>query len=155
MELRAELLPPTEPSRMLRAQIRRAMDIEAHDGAVAAATWLRTESGVDVSPSDLQGWSASMDADQVARNLIRPAAHELRKLAVTRAELIEITRRWLPTSPAYDGEHEEWWIAIFEANVPRPGASTAAFYPPEGVAEEDITPEWIVDHALSYRSIEL
>jgi hypothetical protein len=155
MDLRPALLPRTGDVETLTARVGRAFDIAEQDGAEAAAQWFSAETGIPMSPADLHGWAASTDAASVARELRRPPAHELKMLAATREELVEIARRWLPTSAAYDPEHESWWTAVFEANVPRPAATNVAFYPPDGVADEDVTPEWIVEYALAYRPIEL
>jgi hypothetical protein len=155
MDLRNELRPPTGTVGALTAHVERAFDIDRQDGASAAASWFTAETGIGVAPDDLHGWAVSSDAGSLARALIRPPAHELKRLGATRQELVEIARHWLPTSPAYDGEHEDWWTALFDANVPRPSASNAAFYPPDGVPDDAITPEWIVDYAFSYRPIEL
>lgn len=155
MELRAELLPPREPINELAAQVERAFDLSDRDGPAAATEWFTANTGIEVSPDDLHGWSASISSDQAARLLKLPPRHELKRLGATRAELIEIARRWLPDSPEYDAVNEAWWTAIFDANVPRPAASNAAFYPPDGMDEDDVSPEWLVDHALAYRAIEL
>jgi hypothetical protein len=155
MDLRAELLPRTGSVKDLASQIERAFDLSDREGAAAAAAWFASETGITVAADDLHGWSASLDSHQVARLLLRPPQHELRRLGASREELIEIARRWLPTSAAYDGKNEDWWLALFDANVPRPDGSNAAFYPPEGVKDSDVTPEWVVDHAFAYRAIEL
>jgi hypothetical protein len=155
VDLRPELLPPTESVDELEVQVEEAFDRSDQDGAIAAAAWLASESGITVSADDLHGWAASIDARSAALMLLTSEQHELRRLGATREELIEISRRWLPGSPRFDSANEEWWTALFDANVPRPGASNVAFCPPAGIPDDDITPEWIVDYALAYRAVEL
>ena len=60
---------------------------------------------------------------------------------------------------AAEGETEEEadvLVARFEANVPRPGASDLIFWPEHAIGERrELTPEQVVDIALSYKPIHL
>ena len=76
---------------------------------------------------------------------------------ITREELIEIVRRAMPQNRYPDAEA---YMAIFDRNVLRSGASNLIFYPPDYddatntwgsgrmMGEYDPTPEQIVDWAL-------
>jgi hypothetical protein len=77
---------------------------------------------------------------------------------VTRAELAEIIRRAMMSDIYPDNEA---YMAIFEANVPLPGASNLIFYPSDydpatntwgggrPISEYDPTAEQIVEWALA------
>lgn len=83
---------------------------------------------------------------------IQPASN------VTRDELIEVVRRAMPQN---GDAQAEVYMAIFDANVPRKGASNLIFEPPDydeasntwdggrPIGEYDPTPEQIVDWVLS------
>jgi hypothetical protein len=74
---------------------------------------------------------------------------------VTRYELIDLVRRII----AAEGETEEEddaLMALFEANVPRPNASDLIYWPEHAIGERrELTPEEVVDIALSYKPIQL
>ena len=105
---------------------------------------------------DLDAWFGSSDAGEVAARLALPA--DLRAGDLSRAELVEIVRRAMPRDDLYDEENEPYWTALFEANVPRPGAANLIYHPPDGTADPatwNPTPGEVVDLALAYRPIEL
>ena len=104
---------------------------------------------------DFQGIYKAEDAEDWVRRLL--LARAVRPVAdVTRAELVEIVRRIAPK----DGRGDEAYMAVFDATVPRPGASNLVFYPPDydpstntwgggrSMGEYDPTPEQVVDWAL-------
>ena len=68
---------------------------------------------------------------------------------LSRQELIELVRKIINV----EGTEEEIdeWEQELKANVPHPEVSGLIFYP----EDEDVTPEEIVDEALSYKPIAL
>ncbi len=107
---------------------------------------------------EFQGTSGGTDhATWVRRALhrerIKPAPD------VTRAELVEVVRRAMPSNGFFD--QYEAYAAIFDANVPLAGASNLIFYPPDydsatntwgggrPIGVYDPTPEQIVDWACA------
>jgi Colicin immunity protein / pyocin immunity protein len=77
---------------------------------------------------------------------------------LSRAELIDLVRRIMNA----EGETEEEadaMVRLFEANVPRPGAADLIFWPEHALGDQyagrELTPEEVVDIALSYRPIAL
>ncbi|HEY4348115.1 MAG TPA: bacteriocin immunity protein [Gaiellaceae bacterium] len=74
---------------------------------------------------------------------------------MTHAELVDLVRRIM----AGEGDTEEEGdalVELFEANVPRPGASDLIFWPEHAIGEpRELTPEEVVDTALSYKPIPL
>jgi hypothetical protein len=67
---------------------------------------------------------------------------------VTRDELI-----WMVHHVWRGDRYSDYYLHLFEANVPHPRASDLIFWPTNGA--EEATAEQIVDNALSYRPIEL
>ena len=69
---------------------------------------------------------------------------------VTEAELVAIIERAMPGRPAYEARHEAFYMSLFDANVPRSGASNLIYYPPDGAdaGSWDPTPEEIVRLSL-------
>lgn len=101
-------------------------------------------------------WFGSEDASAVAAELTRE--RDLEVPDITREELIEIVRRLTPTDELFDAENEPYWVALFEANTPRPNAANLIYYPPDDHPDDASwkpTPAQVVDLALSYRAIEL
>lgn len=67
---------------------------------------------------------------------------------ITKEELVELVRKIvgaLGTEEEIDG-----WINVLEENVPDPEVSDLIFYP-----DKEMTPEEVIERALSYRSIHL
>jgi hypothetical protein len=149
--LRRELLPPHIDRGPLTALLDEAYErIEAREALAEIARDVSERSGLDIGAGDLDGWFGSVSPGEAAASLLTPPAHELRKLALSRAELIEVARRWLPESELYDEDNEAWWEALFDANVPHPAGHLLAYHD-----IDDATPERVVDLALAYRPIEL
>ena len=81
---------------------------------------------------------------------------------VTREELLEVVRRAMPGNgdPRFEA-----YMAIFDVNVPPPGASTLIFYPLDydaatntwgggrQMGDHDPTPDEILDLAMSGRRL--
>lgn len=142
--LRPELSPPDVDHGPLTAHIERAYArIETGDAPATIAEDLAREAGIEIDYDDLLGYFGSEDAEEVAKILLLPPQHELAKLKLSREELIEVASRFLDG----DDEHERWWTALFDANVPHPGGH---------LADEDAeTAEAVTDAALAYRPFEL
>lgn len=156
--LRDELLPPRVDRGSLTALVAEAFArLEAGATPADAAAALARQSGRLIAAEDLDGWAASMAPGEVAAHLLTPPRHELRRLRLSRDELVEVAHLLMASSDRYDGEHAEWWMALFDANVPDPGGCTLAYHPPAGMdaAAWDPAPEEVVDLALAYRPIEL
>ena len=159
MELRPELTPPVLDQALV-AQLARFAD--RLDGARPGQgdddlTEFNRLAGTALSLADFQGvHKAENPEDFVRRALYRqritPAP------GVTRAELAEVVRRAMPQNGYFD--RRQVYMAIFDANVPRKGASNLIFYPPDydprtntwgggrPMGQYDPTPEQIVDWAL-------
>jgi hypothetical protein len=159
VELRPELMPPA----LNEAKVRRLANLAARlDGARPGkgdrdlAEFNRL-AGTALPIEAFQGISGGQEHDTWVRGIlysqgIRPCA------GVTRAELVEVVRRALPQNRF--AEYEAY-LAIFDANVPLPGASNLIFYPPDydpttntwgggrPMGEYDPTPEQIVEWALA------
>ena len=138
--LRPELSPPDLDHGALTSQLEHAYArIESGAAASTVAEDLSRESGIEIDYGDLLGFFGSEDAEEVAKILLMPPRHELAKHQLTREELIEVASRFLDG----DDEHERWWTALFDANVPHPDGH---------LADEDAeTPEALTDAALAYR----
>jgi hypothetical protein len=158
MELRTELMPPLLDG----AKIRRLSELAARlDGANpgqgdADLTAFNQIAGTALAIDDFQQIYESEDHESWVRRIlvkktVRPVSD------VTRSELIEVVRRAMPQNGYPDYEA---YMAIFDANVPRTGASILIFYPSvydpnsnssgEGrpIEEYDPTPEEIVAQAM-------
>jgi hypothetical protein len=162
VELRPELMPPALDEVRLAHLAELASRLDgAHPGLWEedlaefnrlAGTALPIEQFQGISGGELhEDWVRRVFYQQH----IKPAA------GVTRAELAEVVRRAMPTSE-YAEQHEAY-MAVFDANVPRKGASNLIFYPPDydpktntwgrgrPIAEYDPTPEQIVEWAWTAR----
>lgn len=158
MNLRPELLPPKLDENLivqladLAAKIDGARPGEWEDWLAEFNRLAETE----IPFEQFQGIYGGEDhADWVRRvinsRVIKPVSD------VSRDEFIEIVRRAMPQNDYADAEA---YMAIFDANVPRSGASNLMFYPPDYesdtntwgggrlMGEYDPTPEQIVDWAL-------
>jgi hypothetical protein len=113
--------------------------------------------GTAFSIEDFQGvYGAEEHEDWVRRVLVRNTVRPV--LDVTLAELAEIIRRAMVQGSYSDNEA---YMAIFDANVPVPGASNLIVYPSDydpatntwgggrPISEYDPTPEQIVVCALA------
>lgn len=67
---------------------------------------------------------------------------------LTKEELVQLVRK-IANCEGTEEEIEEW-MDILEENVPHPEISDLIFYP-----DEEMTPEEIVEKALSYKPINL
>jgi hypothetical protein len=78
---------------------------------------------------------------------------------MTKEELIEIVVRILDFDNY--GDFQEYYMELFDLNVPMPNASNLVFYPEnynprrDKLGEYNPTPKEIVERALSYKAIEL
>lgn len=96
--------------------------------------------GTDVDATDLRGIHAAEDPEDFVRRVVnRPD----RVPDITREELIEIVDR---ISAADDSS--DFYLELFETNVPHPEASDLIFWPPADL--QDASSAEIVDAALSY-----
>jgi hypothetical protein len=154
MQLRSALLPPSDARLEELADVmREAFDRLSKEAPDEVASDVSDRVGIEISGEDLDGWSGSMDAEEVASLLVRPSRHVLRRLDATHDELVELARRFMGLAGEEHLQHADWYAAVFDANVPHPAGSSLAFYPPEGA--DDPTPEMVVTWASSYRAIEL
>jgi hypothetical protein len=72
---------------------------------------------------------------------------------VDREELITLVQR-IMAGEAKTEEEDDRLVELFEANVPRPGASDLIFWPEHALGERrQLTAEEVVDLALSYKRI--
>ena len=159
MDLRAKLMPPL----LDEAKVSRLAELAADIDGAGPGQWedilpeFNRIAGTTFAFEEFQGIYGAEEHDTWVRRIlvgqcVRPVPD------VTRAELVEIIRRAMPQSgdPAYEA-----YMAIFDANVPRPKASNLIFYPPDydpatntwgggrQMGEYDPTPEQIVDWALA------
>jgi hypothetical protein len=155
--LRPELYPPTEGRDECQKLVARAFRaLEEGRTAEAERRLLEAHTGRRITASDLDAWFESSDPPEVAAFLTLPA--DLRVEDISRAELIEIVRRLMPTDELYDADNEAYWTALFEANVPRPDAASLVYYPPDDAVDARSwapSADEVVELALSYRPIEL
>jgi len=74
---------------------------------------------------------------------------------MTRDELIDLVRR-IMAAEGDTKEEADALIELFEAHVPRPGASDLIFWPEHATGERrELTPEEVVDIALEYKPTSL
>jgi hypothetical protein len=132
--------------------IREAFDRLGREAPDEVALGVSDRVGIEISGEDLDGWAGSMDAEAVASLLVRPPRHVLRTLDATHDELVELARRFMGLAGDELLQHADWYMAVFDANVPHPAGSSLAFHPPEGA--DDPTPEMLVRWATSYRAIQ-
>ena len=158
MELRAELEPPKLDEQLAARLADLATNI---DGARPGEwdEWLaefNQLAGTSIPFDHFQGiYGAEDHIDWVRRVLHEQSTQTVAD--ATREELIEVVRRAMPQNGYSDAEA---YMAIFDKNVPRSGASNLIFYPPDYdestntwgggrmMGEYDPTPEQIVDWAL-------
>lgn len=155
MQLRRELMPP-EVTKARRQEIRRRVGeivaaIEAGrdaEGLVAAfneLTGRRYDAGL------FHEYCEAIGIDDLVTEASRPEPRRVE--GATRAELIEVVRRAMADPDTPDSDY---YMELFEANVPMPHASSLIHYPPDyqsgsdDLATYDPTPESIVDQALAY-----
>ncbi|MEU6039613.1 hypothetical protein ABZ801_29835 [Actinomadura sp. NPDC047616] len=150
MDLRPELLPPSVAPQRL-AEISREIgrirglldDREPTEAAIAAFNEM---TGHDYTADDFAHYWRSRNLEEFAREAARPAP--ARVPDISRDELAEIVRRILAADPETD-----YYLRLFEANVPHPAASDLIYWPPAELG--DASAEQIVDAALSHRPIAL
>ena len=158
MNLRPELLPPKLDEKLvarladLAAKIDGARPGESDDSLAEFNRLAQTT----IPFEHFQGIYGGEDHADWVRRLINSQRIKATP-DVTRDELIEIVRRAMPQNGYPDAEA---YMAIFDANVPRSGASNLIFYPPDYdsttntwgggrmMGEYDPTPEQIVDWAF-------
>ena len=159
MELRPERMPPV----LEEAKVRHLARLAARLDGASPGQWeedleeFNRVAGTSLPLKDFQGIYGGEDHEDWVRQLligraVRPVAD------VTRTELAEVVRRAMPTSGHADFEA---YMAVFDANVPLPGASNLIFYPSDydpatntwaggrPVGEYDPSPEQIVEWALA------
>ncbi|GIJ43464.1 hypothetical protein Val02_03500 [Virgisporangium aliadipatigenens] len=148
MELRPALTPPAvTPARVaaLAETITRIAALLA-DGLPADAELaaFRADTGHVYTAEEFLASAHAREVAEFAREVARPAW--LRVPDITRDELVEIVRR------VQDGGGDaEFYLRLLEANVVHPRVADLIFYP----ADDDDSPERVVDEALRYRPIEL
>jgi hypothetical protein len=74
--------------------------------------------------------------------------------AMTRQQLVELVQRIIDVDADSEAAHDAL-VERFEANVPRPGASSLIFWPHDEGFDRELTAEEIVDIALAHRAIRL
>lgn len=160
MELRPELLPPV----LDRAKVGQLAGLAARIDGAHPGLWegdleeFNRVAGTALRVEDFQGiYGAEEHETWVRRVLVGQAVRPVAD--VTRAELAEVVRRAMPEGGYPDFEA---FMAVFDANVPRPGASNLIFYPSDyddetntwgggrAMGEYDPTPEEIVEWALTW-----
>ena len=163
VELRPELMPPALDEARVRHLAELASRLDSPLDGADPGLWeddvaeFNRVAETAFSIEDFQGiYGAEEHEDWVRRVLIRNTVRPVPD--VTRAELAEIIRRAMPQSS--DPDYEAY-MAIFDANVPLPGASNLTFYPSDydpatntwgggrPINEYDPTPEQIVEWALA------
>ena len=159
MELRAELLPPRLDEALVHrlAHLADALDGAAPEQCEEDLAEFNRLAGTALAFADFQGIYGGEEHETWVRRIVR--SKMLRPVAdVTREELAEVVRRAMPQNE--DPDYEAY-MAIFDANVPRPHASNLIFYSADynhnrdWQSEYDPTPEEIVDQALSYKVVAL
>lgn len=159
MDLRPELTPPA----LDQAKVSRLAKLAATLDGANPGDWeedlaeFNRLAGTALLIEDFQGIHGAEDhGTWVRRILVGKAVRPVPK--VTHSELVEVVRRAM--SPSDYPDHEAY-MAIFDANVPLPGASNLIFYPLDydpatnswgggrPMGEYDPTPEQIVEWALS------
>lgn len=148
--IRAELrTPPIDPGRLeelaRRIELIGGMIDAGQDASreIAAFNQL-TGRDFDVSWFDHDWESRSLDDAALEAALPPPVCVR----GITRDELI-----WIVHQIQSGDRYGDYYLHLFEMNVPHPRASDSIFWPPNGTP--DTTAEQIVDNALSYRPIEL
>jgi hypothetical protein len=157
MELRPELMPPALDEKLVARLAKLAAHLDGDPNEKMRSEFNRL-AGTDIPMSEFQGIYGGEDHEDYVRRvlyyrLIKPAP------GVTRAELAEVVRRAMPTNEFFD--LHQAYMAVFDANVPRDGASNLIFYPADydastntwgggrPINEYDPTPEQIVEWALA------
>lgn len=160
MQLRPELMPPA----LDETKVARLAELAAGLDGARPGQWeddlaeFNQLAGTTIPIEEFQGIYGGQDHEDWVRQVLY---HQCIKAAagVTRAELAEVVRRAMPTNEYF--EQHEAYMAIFDANVPLPGASNLIFYPPDydastntwgagrPIGEYDPTPEQIVEWAFA------
>jgi hypothetical protein len=159
MELRPELMPPA----LGEAKVRRLAELASGLDGANPGLWeedlaeFNRVAGTALPIEDFQGiYGAEEHEAWVRRVLVRQAVRPVAD--VTRSDLVEIIRRAMPQNGYAD---HEAYMAVFDANVPLPGASNLIFYPMDydpatntwgggrQMGEYDPTPEQIGEWALA------
>ena len=159
VDLRPELMPPA----LDEAKVRRLAKLAARLDGAKPGQWeedlaeFNRLAGTTFSRADFQGIYGGEEHDTWVRRVLYARCNSL-AANVTLAELVEVVRRAMPQNGYADYEA---YIAIFDANLPLPGASNLIFYPPDydaatntwgggrPIGEYDPSPEQIVEWALS------
>lgn len=159
MDLRPELTPPPLPAGRLD-QIMDSIEkiqhqLESGDNANDQIQAFNSSTGRTFNELMFLNYWRSMDLEDFARMAARPAPHPVDD--ITAEELVEIVRRAMPKTGNSD---YEYYMEIFDANVPMPKASNLIFYPIDYDAasntwgggksadEYNLTPAEIVAQAL-------
>jgi hypothetical protein len=164
MELRPELMPPRlDPSRVARlAKLAASLDGAQLGQWEEDLAEFNDLAGTAFSIHDFQGIYCGQEHEDWVRAIL--TRQSIKKAeAVTKTELAEVIRRAIPSNGHF-GDHEAY-MAIFDANVGRDGASALIFYPPDydsrtntwgggrPISEYHPTPEQIVEWAMSAAGI--
>jgi hypothetical protein len=148
MDLRPELTPPpVSPQRLaeLCHEIRKISqlldDREPAEEAIARFNAMAGPGHRYESYTFRHYWR-SVEIEDFATEAARPA--EPRVPDITRDELAEVVRRIMAAGPDSD-----YYLRLFEANVPHPSASDLIYWPPDELREASA--EQVVDLALGGR----
>ncbi|WP_257459645.1 hypothetical protein [Archangium lipolyticum] len=161
MELRAALVP-NEPDPERRAELkRRILEIEKvlerGEDASALIEAFNHDTGRSHDARFFLEYWRSRDLEDVVDEACQPRPGRVPD--ITRAELVEIVRRAMPTQPRFEPRYESFYRELFEANVPRPHAASLIHNPPDprrhGIVDWAPSPEEVVELALAYRPIQL
>jgi hypothetical protein len=150
MDLRTELLPPPVDQQHLDeigSEVERISDLIASGGpADDAVAAFNEKTGHEYTILDFAEYYGWRSLEDFAREATRPAWPKV--LDITRDELVEIVCRILADDPEAD-----YYLRLFEVNVPHPQAADLIFHPPAEL--QDAPAVTIIDAALSYRAISL
>lgn len=150
MDLRPELTPPpVSPQRLaeLCQEIRKISQLlDDREPAEAAIARFNETAGPGhcYEAYTFRHYWRSIEIEDFAKNAARPA--DPRVLDITRDELAEIVRRIMAVDPDSD-----YYLRLFETNVPHPHASDLIYWPPAELREASA--EQIVDAALDWRPV--
>jgi len=154
--MRPELLPPAVDDRLAELICDAYDRLEHGETSTALTEHLAAESGLAVEPGWLDGVFGSCDPTAAAWALrLANDPGLVRRVQPTRDELVEIVERIMPMSPLWDREHEPYWTALLQANVPHSAAAALIYNPPDGADPASWGAQAVVSHALSFRPIEL
>jgi hypothetical protein len=157
MELRKALMPPDLDESKVARLADFAAEIDCgNEGLVQdQLAAFNREAMTDLAFIDFQGIYGGQDHETWVRKVLA-APYEQRLTDITRAELIEMTRRVMKSDGS---EHAvDFWLSMLELNLPNDRVSDLIFWPDEyfgeGSHSRELSPEEVVDIALSSRAIQ-